>query len=160
MRPALFRSRGALCRAGGWLRQAGCWPRRVTRPVLGGGSGCTVEERDTSAFDWGNLQYRFFEQACDLGKCGLHECRYSGMCRLNADVSMVWQDGWRGRRIRGLIGPQSCLNGPWSRHFRGMVGCGPGRVVGCGFGFGAGARASHFGDSRVRGSGCAYLGVQ
>ena len=39
-------------------------------------------------------------------------------------------------------------------------GCGLGRMVGCGFGFGAGVLASHFGDLRVRGAGCAYLGVQ
>lgn len=40
-----------------------------------------------------------------------------------------------------------------------LDGCGYG-FGGCGFGFGVGVLASHFGDLRVRGAGCAYLGVQ
>lgn len=40
-----------------------------------------------------------------------------------------------------------------------LDGCGC-RFGGCGFGFGVGVLASHFGDLRVRGAGCAYLGVQ
>lgn len=40
-----------------------------------------------------------------------------------------------------------------------LGGCGYG-FGGCGFGFGVGVLASHFGDLRVRGAGCAYLGVQ
>ena len=64
-----------------------------------------IGRSDTSAFGWGWSQYRIFVRAFDLGKCELFLRGYSGISRLNADVSMVWRDGWRGRRIWPSIGP-------------------------------------------------------
>ena len=80
--------------------------QHTTRAVA---AGYVIGRSDTSAFGWGWSQYRIFVRAFDLGKCELFLRGYSGMSRVNADVSMVWRDGWRGRQIGPSIGPPIVL---------------------------------------------------
>ena len=96
---AAARARARAACACGWL----AWTVATTGSAVA--DGCAAGRSDTSAFGGGWSWYRKFVRAFDLGKCELLLRGYSGMSRLNADVSMVWQDGWRGRRIRDPIGP-------------------------------------------------------
>ena len=96
---AAAKARARAACACGWL----AWTVAATGSAVA--DGCAAGRSDTSAFGWGRPQYRQFVRAFDLGKCELVLRGYSGMSRLNADVSMVWRDGWRGRRIWGPSGP-------------------------------------------------------